>query len=59
MPPRSDNINEQAMAGVSKAIDYLACGLALLVSDLLDWKELVVAPGYALACDPRDPESIA
>jgi len=60
MPLRSDNINEQAMAGASnKAFDYLACGLALLVSDLPDWKELFVAPGYALACDPQDPETIA
>ena len=60
MALRSDDVNEQLMAGASnKPFDYLACGLALLVSDLPDWKELFVEPGYGLACDPQDPESIA
>jgi glycosyltransferase involved in cell wall biosynthesis len=48
------------MTGASnKPFDYLACGLALLVSDLPDWRSAYVEPGYGLACDPQDPESIA
>lgn len=60
MPKRSADTNEQHMAGASnKPFDYLAYGLALLVSDLADWRELYVQNGYALACDPEDPASIA
>src|SRR5262249_1654651 len=60
MPKVSDNINMQAMVGASnKAFDYLSCGLALLVSDLPDWRATYVETGYGLACDPIDPESIA
>ncbi len=60
MPMASDDINMQAMVGASnKAFDYLSCGLALLVSDLPDWRATYVEPGYALACNPNDPESIA
>jgi glycosyltransferase involved in cell wall biosynthesis len=60
MPPHSDDVNEQAMTGASnKPFDYLACGLALLVADRPDWKKMFVEPGYGLACDPTDPESIA
>jgi glycosyltransferase involved in cell wall biosynthesis len=33
--------------------------MALLVSDLPDWREFYVQPGYGLACDPEDPVSIA
>jgi glycosyltransferase involved in cell wall biosynthesis len=48
------------MTGASnKAFDYLACGLPLIVSDLPDWREMFVEAGYALACDPNDPPSIA
>jgi glycosyltransferase involved in cell wall biosynthesis len=48
------------MTGASnKVFDYLACGLALLVSDLPDWNELFVTRGFAHSCDPQDPESIA
>jgi glycosyltransferase involved in cell wall biosynthesis len=50
----------RAMAGASnKPFDYMACGLALLVSALPDWRALFVEPGYALACDPGDAGSIA
>jgi glycosyltransferase involved in cell wall biosynthesis len=50
----------QPMTGASnKPFDYLACGLALLVSDLSDWQALFVKPGYALACDSDDAASIA
>lgn len=59
--PRNDrNLNNLCMTGASnKPFDYLAYGLALLVSDLPDWRKMYVEPGYGLACDPADPESIA
>jgi len=60
MPKHSNDLNEQAMTGASnKPFDYLACGLALLVSDLPDWRAMYVEAGYGLACNPDDPESIA
>lgn len=60
MPVDSSDINFQHMIGASnKAFDYLACGLALLVSELPAWCSLYVQPGYALACNPNDPESIS
>lgn len=60
MPAGSADLNMQAMTGASnKPFDYLSGGLALLVSDLPDWREMFVAPGYALACDPSDAASIA
>ncbi len=60
MPLQSTDYNHQTMAGASnKPFDYLACGLALLVSQLKDWEEMYVANGYAKSCDPSDLESIA
>jgi glycosyltransferase involved in cell wall biosynthesis len=60
LPLNSQDLNFQAMPGASnKAFDYMACGLAVLVSDLPDWREMFVQPGYALACNPEDPHSIA
>jgi glycosyltransferase involved in cell wall biosynthesis len=60
MPAQTDDLNMRHMAGASnKAFDYMASTLALLVSDLPDWRHMFVAPGYAQACDPRDPNSIA
>ena len=59
MPKATDDINQQAMTGASnKPFDYLACGLALLVSDLPDWQAMYVEPGYGLACDPDNVESV-
>ena len=59
LPPGSNDINMRYMTGASnKAFDYMAAGLALLVSDLPDWHDMFVAPGYALACDPRSAHSI-
>ena len=56
----SDDVNQQAMIGASnKPFDYLACGLALLVSDLPDWCSMYVDSGYGLACDSTDAEGIA
>jgi glycosyltransferase involved in cell wall biosynthesis len=60
MPKLSEDINMRAMVGASnKPFDYLSSGLALLVSDLPDWRTNYVEMGYGLACDPDDPESIA
>ena len=60
MPPCSNDINMQHMTGASnKAFDYMAAGLALMVSDLPDWRHMFVTPGYALACDPTSTPSIA
>jgi glycosyltransferase involved in cell wall biosynthesis len=60
MPPATTDWNCQTMTGASnKAFDYLAFGLALVVSDLPDWREMFAEPGYGLACDPQDPRSLA
>jgi glycosyltransferase involved in cell wall biosynthesis len=56
---QSEDLNMQNMLGASnKTFDYMACGLPLLVADLPDWVETFVKPGYGLACDPEDPDSI-
>ena len=60
MPKQSNDINMKFMTGASnKPFDYLACGLALVVSNSRDWERLVVDPGYGLSCDPDDPQNIA
>ncbi len=60
IPYRADDLNNLHMLGASnKPFDYLACGLALLVSDLPEWRKAYVEPGYGLACNPEEPESIA
>lgn len=60
MPKSSSDSNEQTMSGASnKPFDYLASGLALLVTALPDWCRMYVDPGYGIACDPQDANSIA
>jgi glycosyltransferase involved in cell wall biosynthesis len=60
IPSHSADINMRHMTGASnKAFDYMAAGLPLLVSDLQDWRQMFVQPGYARACDPGDAGSIA
>jgi len=60
MPSGGEDINMKNMTGASnKPFDYLACGLALLVSDLPDWRKFFIEPGYGLACDMENSESIA
>jgi glycosyltransferase involved in cell wall biosynthesis len=50
----------QWMPGASnKPFDYLAGGLALLVSDEPGWREMLVEPGYGIGCKADDPEKIA
>jgi glycosyltransferase involved in cell wall biosynthesis len=59
MPRTTDDLNMRNMVGASnKAFDYMAAGLALLVSDLVDWRRMFVAPGFARACDPTDAHSL-
>ena len=56
--PYDDNC--ATMTGASnKAFDYMAFGMAMLVSELPDWREMFVDPGYGIACNPEDPRSIA
>ena len=60
MPMASSNINLQHLVGASnKLTDYLVAGLAVLVPDLPAWKTAFVEPGYGVACDTTDPDSIA
>jgi glycosyltransferase involved in cell wall biosynthesis len=60
MPTSGGDINMRHMTGASnKAFDYLSGELALLVSDLPDWRAMFVAPGLARACDPASVDSIA
>ncbi len=60
MASRGSEMNMRHMTGASnKAFDYMAAGLALLVPDRPDWRDMFVAPGYGRACDPTDPTSIA
>jgi len=54
------SVNHRYFIGASnKPFDYMASGLALLVPNLNDWVTAYVEPGYGLACNPDDPESIA
>jgi glycosyltransferase involved in cell wall biosynthesis len=60
MPRTTNDLNMRNMVGASnKPFDYMAAGLALLVSDQLDWEQMFIAPGLARSCDPTDPVSIA
>ena len=59
MPMASNDINVAHMAGASnKAFDYMAAGMALVVSDLPDWRDLFVERGHAVVCDPRNVDSV-
>ena len=56
----SGDINMRHMTGASnKTFDFMAAGLALLVSDLADWRTMFVEPGHALAVVPDNVASIA
>jgi glycosyltransferase involved in cell wall biosynthesis len=57
--PLGSDFNLDHLLGASnKVFDYMACGLPLLVSNLPDWTSTFVEPGYGLACNPDDPDSI-
>jgi glycosyltransferase involved in cell wall biosynthesis len=60
MPCHLSDLNMRFMTGASnKPFDYMAAGLSLLVSDLPDWKTMFVDPGFGLACDPTDADSLS
>ena len=60
LPCHSSDLNLGHMTGASnKPFDYMAAGLALLVSDRPDWCDMFAAPGYARSCEPTDPASVA
>jgi glycosyltransferase involved in cell wall biosynthesis len=60
LPDEGGDLNEAHMTGASnKPFDYLACGLAVLVSDRPDWRAFYVDAGVARACQPDSVESIA
>lgn len=60
MPLIAPDPNFSTMVGASvKSLDYMACGLPLLVSDLPEWRSTFVDTGYGIACNPHDPSSIA
>ncbi|MGD9614955.1 MAG: glycosyltransferase [Alphaproteobacteria bacterium] len=59
VPADAEDLNIRYLTGASnKAFDYMAAGLALLVSDLPDWRAMFAAPGYARSCNPADLASI-
>ena len=59
-PMKTADANFLGMTGASnKAFDYMAAGLALIVSDLPEWRETFVSPGFGLACNPSDAQSLA
>jgi glycosyltransferase involved in cell wall biosynthesis len=60
MPCQSSDLNMRHMTGASnKSFDYMAVGLALLVSDLPDWTKMFVEPGFGLACNPADVDTLS
>jgi glycosyltransferase involved in cell wall biosynthesis len=49
-PAHARDVNLRTLTGASvKAFEYLACGLALIVSDVPDWRAMFAEPGMALA----------
>ena len=59
MPVASNDVNMLHMVGASnKAFDYMAAGLPLIVSDLPEWRETFVNPGYGKYCDPCSASSV-
>lgn len=59
LPLQSDSVNERTMLGASnKPFDYMACGLALLVPDLPDWRAVFVDGAFGRACDPGSIDSL-
>ena len=60
MPMDTKDINLKAMTGASnKVFDYMASGLALIVSDLPDWRLTFCDEGLAVPCDPRRVDHLA
>jgi spore maturation protein CgeB len=59
LPIDAADPNQRTMTGASnKPFDYLASGLALLVSDLPDWRAMFVEAGFGRAAQPDSIESV-
>jgi glycosyltransferase involved in cell wall biosynthesis len=59
VPCDTSEVNMKNMTGASnKPFDYLANGLALLVTDVPDWRRMFIDPGYAVGCDPQDVNNL-
>ncbi len=59
VPRDTEEVNMKNMTGASnKPFDYLASGLALLVTNVADWNEMFVDPGYGISCNPYDVEDL-
>ena len=59
IPMDSSDQNFEAMTGASnKVFDYMACGLAVIVSDLPEWRAMFTEPGYGVAANPEDVDGI-
>lgn len=59
-PMEPHNFNVRHLAGASnKIFDYLAASIPVIVPRRKEWIDLVVKPGYGIACDTSDSESIA
>lgn len=57
VPMQSDDVNLRTMAAASnKPFDYLARGLALLISDRPEWR--AIFEPYAAVCNPDDADSV-
>lgn len=55
----SINTSDQYLTGATnKAFDYMASGLALLVTNGTSFQEMFVATGYGISCNPDDVDSI-
>ena len=60
LPINVSDVDMKYMNGASnKPFDYMAAGLPLIVSDLADWRETYVTPGYGIAVNPTSTDSIS
>jgi glycosyltransferase involved in cell wall biosynthesis len=59
LPIDATDPNQRTMTGASnKPFDYMASGLALLVSDMPDWRRMFVEAGFGRGCAPESAHSI-
>ena len=59
MPRVSDDVNMVNMVGAScKSFDYMAAGLALVVTHSAAWIDTFVRPGHAFCVDPNDTVAV-
>jgi glycosyltransferase involved in cell wall biosynthesis len=58
-PEEDINTSADSLIGASnKPFDYLACGVGLLTSPQNSYQSLFVEPGYGIACDPTNVDSL-